>query len=830
MTQRTLHLVPLLVAGLAVSCSVLAGGARFPAARAHPPRPSRIDVEHYALDLTLDPETRRLSGTCTVRLWPRVDGLARVELDLVALTVGDVRDGAGRRLDWDHADGILAVRLAQPVDVGDYVELAIDYGGRPLRGLWFAGHEDGVPTHVFTQGECEDSRYWFPCWDFPSDRATSELRVTLPVGWTSVAAGERVDRTELADGRVAEHWRMVTPHPTYLVTLVAGELVAVEDEWDGVPLLYLVEPEWVGALEQAFAGTAPALEFLSELTGRRYPFTKYSQACVESFLFGGMENISATTLTETMLTDERGYRDYDPTGLVVHEAAHQWFGDLMTCRDWSHIWLNEGFATYATLLFFEATRGEDEFRARMRDAQESYLAGDVGESRRPIVHDEYIDPLDLFFGGHTYPGGASRLHLLRFALGDEAFFRGLKHYVAENQGRGVVTDDLRRAMEEASGVDLREFFEQWLYSPGFPEFEWSWRWDGLHVVLTVRQVQSADGGTPAVFATPAEIEVRTEFESSVQRVWIDRREQEFRLPSAGEPLWVHFDRGGWIPKSDRVERDQGEWLAIASLDTDVNARRDAVAAIGAEAAKKLGVERQRHLVLALIERLVEDRSRFVRKAAAAELAGISLRVASDALASVAVADASAEVRVAALDALRAIGPDEELARFAREQFEQGASWQIMGAAARLLCAAAPDEARAFLLRQLAVDSPHDVLRASLLTTLGSLGDAETERLLHAWAMDETASAAARRAAIRQLGLRAPEDAALRGDLIGLLGRVRHYHLQTALIGALGNLKDPRALPELEAHHARCHDARQRRAIEAILRAPWAVSARVGFGL
>jgi aminopeptidase N len=818
---RSMRRLGLLALGLLAACAATPRGPRAAEARAHAPRVSVIDVEHYALDLALDPVRRRMSGSCAVRLWTRIDGVERVELDLVGLDVAGVLDEDGKPLEWSHADGVLAVELGRSVDVGDFVELDITYGGSPLRGLWFADPEDGVPTQVFTQGECEDARYWFPCWDVPSDRATSELRVTLPPGWTSVAAGERVDRMERADGRVVEHWRMSTPHPTYLLTLVAGELETVAGEWEGVPLSYLVEDEWVGAVETAFASTAGALEFLSELTGMRYPYAKYSQACVENFPFGGMENISATTMTETMLTDERGYRDYDPTGLVVHEAAHQWFGDLLTCRDWSHIWLNEGFATYLTLLYFEATRGEEEFRARMRDAQESYLEGDVGADRRPIVHDEYIEPMDLFFGGHTYPGGASRLHLLRLVLGEEAFFRGLRVYVAENRGRGVVTADFQRAMEVASGVDLSSFFEQWLYSPGFPEFEWSWRWDGLHVFVTVRQVQSAANETPPVFRAPALIEVRTDAGSTVHRVSIQRREHQFQIPAAGEPLWVHFDRGGWIPKTEQVERGLDEWLAIASLDTDVNARRDAVDVLATELGGNADLDARRHLVLALIERLVEDSSRFVRRAAASGLAGVTISSASDALASAARQDPAADVRVAALDALASIGQDAELARFAREVFDEGYSWASMGAAARLLRAAAPTEGREFLLEQLATESPHDVLRASLLTTVGSYADDETVRVLHAWAMDEAASTAARRAAIEQLGRLRPEDGSIRRDLIDLLARVRTLQLQTALIEALGNLGDRRALPALEAHHARCHDARQHRAIETILRRPWA---------
>ena len=803
------------------ACSAPPGGSvRAPDVRAHPAPASTFDVEHYALELDIYPETESLQGTCSIRLWSLVDGLERVKLDFAGLEVVSVSDGRGRELRWQHVGESLTIELDGPAGDGDLVELCIDYGGRPVRGLWFAGHRDGVATHVFTQGECEDARFWFPCQDFPSDRATSEVRATFPAAWTSVAAGELVDEVAPKDGRRTQHWRMATPHPSYLVTLVAGEFVTLEGEWDGIPLTYLVEPRWADSVDGAFETTPGSLAFMTELTGLRYPYPKYSQACVQNFPLGGMENISATTMAETMLRDERGYRDYDPTRLVVHEVAHQWFGNLLTCRDWSHIWLNEGLATYIELLFCERTDGVDEFRARMRDAQEDYLAADVGEWRRPIVCDEYVDPMDLFFGGHTYPGGASRLHLLRFVVGDEAFFRGLRHYAAENQGRAVVTADFRRAMEQTSGLDLEVFFDQWLHSPGFPEFEWSWKWDGLHVILDVRQVQLSDGHTPLVFLTPADIEVRTAEGSRLHRVQIDRRRHRFKLPASGEPLWVHFDRHGWIPKTERVARGVDEWRLIASQDEDVNARRDAVAVLAAEAAVTPSLDGRRSLTLALIERLVEDRTPVVRREAATGLGQVAVQPAVDALISAARTDPEADVRTAALIALASHGENAELATVARAAFDEGHSWATMGAAARLLRSAAPEEARSFLLASLSIDSPHDALRASLLTVLASYDDDETLELLLRWATDESASVSARRAAVEQLGWAGRNRPEVSRQLVSMLETARLYRLQTTLIEALGNLEDRRTRTALRDFHASCEDARQKRTIEAIFRQPW----------
>jgi len=791
--------------------------------RRHSPREEAFDVEHYALDLAVDPAAETLRGTCTVRLWPREHALDSVALDLVGLEVERVTDGDGRVLAFAHVGGVLRIRLAQPLEVGDFVELAVAYGGHPVRGLWFADREQGVARHVFTQGECEDARCWFPCWDAPSDRATSEVRVTMPGDWTAVAAGERVDRGTLPDGRAFEHWRMPTPHPTYLVTLVAGEFEVVDDVWDGVPLEYLGAPEYANDLQRAFASTADVLQYFSEVTGKRYPYSKYSQACVANFPFGGMENISATTMTDTILRDERGDRDYDPSSLVAHEAAHQWFGDLLTTRDWSHVWLNESFATYFALLYMEHARGEEAFRAGVADMQESYLAGDVGEGRRPIVWGVYRDPMDLFFGGQVYPGGASRLHLLRFVLGDDAFFAGIRGYVADNAGRGVVTRDFQTAMERASGRDLEAFFDTWLRSPGFPEFEWSWTWepDASRVVVEVHQVQDPSDGTPEVFSTPVELAACGMAWEEDARVELTERSQRFELPCRERPAWVHFDRHGWIPKVARVRRSLDEWLAIAARDTDVNARREAVRAIGAGLVDARSAAEGRASTLALIDRLVADEQEAVRKEAARALGASATTAARSTLQSAARSDEVAAVRVVALDALRGRGADEELAAFAAEQYAAGYSWEVMGAAARLMASADPHGAHDWLAARLDTDSPHDVLRASLFEALRLAGDPRALDLLRRWALDPEAGSASRTAAVAALGRMGAAAASLRPAFEELLASTGSYRLQSALIEALGQLADRRSVPALEAYYHSCEDSRQRRAVEAVLRNPWA---------
>jgi aminopeptidase N len=797
----------------------------FPPAVAHTPEDAAIDVEHYALDLDLDPAQRSLRATCRVRFVSRKDGLRAVDLDLEGLAVRSVRGADEREVVFQQSPHAVHVTLPLVLAKGELSEIVLDYAGKPDKGLWFAGERDGVATQVFTQGECEDARWWFPCVDRPSDRATSEVRVTMPRTWIAVAAGERLERVEEGE-RATEHWRMCTPHPTYLTTLVAGELASKSSEWEGVPLVYLASPSFAEWMDASFQDTADVLSFYSQITGVRYPYPKYSQSCVENFPFGGMENISATTLTDSTLEDERGNRDSSSTGLVAHEAAHQWFGDLLTCNDWSHVWLNEGFATYFGALYAEHHRGVDEMRLALRDMQDGYVANDVGRKRRPIVYGVYRDPMDLFFTGHVYQGGAVRLHLLRFVLGDTTFFRGLKLYVGRNAGRGVVTADFRRAMEEASKSDLSWFFEQWFEKTGFPEFQVSWKYDSgrKQVLLSVDQVQDVADGTPAAFRSPLEVEVRDSHGVRAMRLEIERRRHLFEIPAGEEPVWVRFDAHGWIPKRVEEKKSTREWLAIAAECDDVNARRDAVRELGGGWELTNGEQERKRIYDALCGRLASDPSAGVRAAAASALSVVHRPEARAVLCAAASNDPEVRVRAAALEALRSFELDAALSEFALAQYRAGYSWNTMAAAAGLYRRAHPDGAFEWLKGELSVPSPHGNLKARLIGEIGDLargsgdGTAREPRapaLLVSIADDEREEEAARVAAVNALGKIAHGDAEVRKDLTRLLG-TRAWRLRRETISALAALDEPEAKSALEAYYRVTVFPTERRAIESAL--------------
>ena len=770
------------------------------------------DVEHYAIELTLRPELRAIDARCTVRL-VATEELTSVVLDLEGLSVDRVVDGAGRELAYGHSGERLDIRLAEPAAAGELLQVEVQYHGRPTNGLWFSGEDrrSGAPTQCFTQGQAENSRGWFPCYDHPSDRATSEVVVTMPGHWIGVAPGRCIDVYE-GDGVRREHWRMSTPHPSYLVSLVAGELVELEGSWGQVPLAYYAEDRYLDWIEPGFEETGAILSFLQDYTATPYPYAKYSQAVVTNFPGGGMENISATTMTPLVFGDDLSRRDHDAVTLIAHEAAHQWFGNLLTCDDWSHLWLNEGFAVYMALLYYESTRGEEEFRCRMRDATLRYLQEDRDGERRPAVYPYWKDPEDVF-DTRSYEGAAARLNLLRFLVGEEAFRETVRSYVARFSGRNVRTADFREVVERVSGRDLEHFFGEWIHGPGFPEMVFEWYWDAgrKEVRGTVRQRQDFSGGTARIFHVPFEIQVGDE----IHRIELEERNQAFALPAAEEPAFVLFDPRGWIPKTvDWPSRTGEQWAAIARGAGSVDARRNAALALGPLAARIPRSDPERGRLAAEVVRLVrEDPCAWVRKDAATSLAWLLEGEVWEALADVASEDPDARVRTQALRSLAYCGPHEGLANFGRRKFEEAYSWETMGAAAALVSAADPAGAPGWILRQLELDSPHDHLAGLLLARLARFDGRAIEEELALWARDPELGPTARAVAVRGLVIEPTNRSSVREVLSELLDE-ENFRLRQAVIESLGVMDDLATRRTLSEYYPRARNPRERRAIEA----------------
>ena len=323
----------------------------------------------------------------------------------------------------------------------------------------------------------------------------------------------------------------------------------------------------VASGELTFKNTPAMIDLFEQITGVDYPWAKYSQIVVRDFVFCGMENTSATTMTENILFDRKAARDFTSDPLISHELAHQWFGDLMTCRDWSHGWLNESFATYLEMLWDEHHLGIDHYRQGAIENAELYF----GERyRRPIVTNVFNQPIDLF-DRHLYEKGSVVLAMLRSLLGDDQFFRSIQRYIRENQERSVITQDLAAAIEAETGRNLDWFFDQWVYRPGHPNFKVSWSYNDDHklATVTVKQTQPTTDGTP-IFRMPVTIDFRKgRTKPQSFRVEITEAEHTFVFPVSQKPDLCRFDPYGGVLKEVDFEKSVGELRLQLRDDDDI---------------------------------------------------------------------------------------------------------------------------------------------------------------------------------------------------------------------------------------------------------------------
>lgn len=547
------------------------------------------DMRHIALDLRFDWEKEQAYGTATITLAPLVSDMKTVNLDAGAMIINSVKLAGGKgdlQFQYDEPKTDLAITLDRVYAVGEAISFTIDYRTKGLivantlgfgagGGLKFIKPTPGNPNRrrqVWSQGETDYNRFWFPSYDSPNDFATSEITATVEPQMFVVSNGKLVRNKLNKDGTRTFEWEMTAPHANYLTSIVVGEYAEVKGSYQGIPVSSYVFPN---ELKEGHASTGKLpqmVQFFSEKTGVKYPYVKYAQTMAEGF-GGGMENISATTMTPTMILDERELLDGNSEGLQSHELAHQWFGDYVTCREWSEIWLNESFATYMSGLWNEHERGKDSFLYNsVRGNQQAYIGTWNQGGRRPIVTKHYTNA-DALFDTYAYPRGAAVLHMLRKHLGDDAFFKSLQHYLVSNANQPVQTEQLRIAIEETTGQSMDWFFDQWLYKMGHPIFEVTDKWENGKLTLNVKQTQKIDilNEYPQVefFQTFVDIKI----DDRTERVWIEpRAENVFTFNAAAKPKLVSFDAEGTLIKELKYEKSTDDLLYQLANDKDVLGR------------------------------------------------------------------------------------------------------------------------------------------------------------------------------------------------------------------------------------------------------------------
>jgi len=780
-----------------------------------------VDVEHVELRLEPDLEACTLEGVCTTTV--------RAYDEPVDLVIDSVeRDGniAAFRVYDDR----LEIRFEPPLAPNARTSFRITYrASRPRHGLFFIEPTKDYPhkaRHAWTQSQDENARYWFPSFDYPHEKSTSQTTVVVEKGLFALANGELIERRD-EGGKTIFTYRQDVPLPTYLMTFVAGPFVEKRQADAGarsVPVYYYVLPGREADGERSFGNTPRMIDAFERVIGTPYAYARYSQIAVTDFIFGGMENTSATTQTDRTLHDERAHLDFSSDPLVSHELAHQWFGDLLTCRDWSQAWLNEGFATYFECVWREADLGYDEYLYDVFGCVSRYLEEDGDRYRRPIVCNRFRDPIEIF-DRHLYEKGGAVLHMLRGALGDGRFWRSIARYVRDNAQRNVETIDLIRAIEEETGRNLRAFFDQWVFRGGHPEIEVSIAWDAERSVATVTidQKQAVDLERPAYIfdvdlgfcaeapAAPAgNAGPGPVADERRVRVHVERAHETITIPLDAEPRLVRFDPGAWLLGS--ITYKFGATLAAAILRGD----NDPVARI--RAARALAKDGSQAARAALRDAFTSDPFWGVLEEAANALGATRAPWAREILLT-ALAHPHPKVRravAAALGSFRDAGVASALIPVAREDVS------YFACAAALTALGKTRDVRAFdiLTHAIVGSSWNATVEAGAARGLAELADARAiDPLLAATKLgrDEGLRRAAVGALARAGELLYDERARVVDALVQLLDDPM-FLVQLSAIAATEALQDPRALGALDRLAASGFDGRVRRdAAEAALR-------------
>ncbi|MGC8709465.1 MAG: M1 family aminopeptidase [Thermoplasmata archaeon] len=690
----------------------------FPDYRKRYERDRNFKQVHIFVDLLPDFNEKKIYAREEITLRAIYDDLDRVDLDAYEMKIHHVMRN-NEELNFIYDGKRISIIFPRKVKRGEEIRLGIEYSTRPRRGIFFVSpdeHYPDKPLQLWSQGEDEDTRYWLPCYDFPNERSTTEIRITLPQDFYAVSNGVLI-KDEILDGKRVMHWKESFPHPIYLTSIAAGRFFIQEDEIDGIKLQYIVPEGKRDLWMRSFINTPDMIRHFSRILNYPYPYSKYSQVVVNDFIFGGMENINATTLTEFTLHDERMHNDYISEGLVSHELAHQWFGDLITCRDWSHAWLNEGFATYMNAVYFEHFLGHDDFLYTLYQDEMNYKNELSSEYARPIVTNVYEYPGELF-DRHLYEKASRVLHMLRDEIGDEKFWWFINTYLNSYAGRSIDTYDFISLLKEKTGKSMDFFFDQWLFHAGHPVLDISYTYDISKRLLRLTIEQKQEGkDIPDVFIFRLRIAFYHGDEREVREVRVESRKQDFTF-TMDMPDAISIDPENTILKDMKFERNTTMLISQARKGTAM----EKIEAIR-ELSRKGGMD----AIECLRDEALKDNFWAVRREAILSLGKIKTRNALDALLEIKEniinnRTVDSRVRTALSEALgnfpgeeKALKALEDIISMERKYAPVSKAFESVG---RIKHAKSFD----ILLRGLAMDSWNEIIRQGVMRGLAELND------------------------------------------------------------------------------------------------------------
>jgi aminopeptidase N len=755
--------------------------------------PSReIDIRHVAIEVTPDFTNRTLAGKATISFKPIAKPFGELSLDAVDLRVTAV-NSSEKILDYRVKDDKIIVTFERPIPADQAAWVTVEYHAEPDQGLYFRTPEMGYKkgdTHLFTQGEPIEARHWYPCLDSPNEKFTSEITCRVPEGMTVLSNGRQVSaEKDPATGLVAVKWRQDKPHANYLLSLVAGYFKKIEDHYQNIPLAFYTPPSEINEATNSFRDTKDMMAFFEQEIGVPYAWDKYYQVAVNDFVAGGMENTTLATLTDYTLFTPATENIRSSEGLISHELSHQWFGDLVTCKDWSQLWLNEGFATYYAALYDGHKHGRDSMLYSMYNQARQVLG--ATDSPRPIVDRKYDAPKDMF-GYLAYEKGSWVLHMLRSQLGEDLYRRCIKTYLQRHQLGSVTTEDLNAVIEELSGRSYDQFFDQWVYHADCPDLDISYNWDPRAKLakVSIKQTQKISEEV-LLFNFPLTIRFKAKSSSVDKQVTVKEKAEDFYFALDQEPSIVRIDPETAVLA--RIHFTPPAPMLNAQLEdpTDVIGRLLAI--------ETLGKSKDQETLAKLQRVLNADPFYGVRVEAAKALGAIHTDEALDALVA-STNQTDARVRRQVYTAIsgfyhpKAFEADQ--AMLAREK-----NPDILTVGIRNLGTCPKSGVGKTLLEYLNSTSYRNALADAAIGAIRAQDDPTyeepLEKNLKEREADYTSSGFVRGlSALAYLARDEKDKDAVREFLLGYVNH-RKKAIQLGALNALGTLEDPRALPVLE---------------------------------
>lgn len=539
-----------------------------------------VDFTDLRLNVSFDPGKRLVFGTVTHTFTVLRERLDTLRIDGPGITIRSI-SWHGQPLPWEKSDDGFVLKFTNGPKRGAFDSIRIEYEAHPLKGIYFVGWDD--PTNrsrkqIWTQGEGEDNRYWIPMFDDPADKVMQDVTITFDSAYQVLCNGTLVSKKDAGSQRIWQY-RMLHPHAPYLLMLGIGKYRIWEQKSaSGVPLRGWYYPDWPWSAEPTYRYTPQIMDFLEKEIGYSYPWEQYSQIPVQDFMYGAMENTTATIFGDFFCGDARMFMDTRYVGVNAHEMTHQWFGDLITCRGWEHIWLQESFATHYPKHFTRFFYGENEYRWGKRGEQNTALDA----SKRDML------PIVNTGSGtaRVYPKGSFVLDMIRYLVGDETFRHVVSSYLKEHAYDVVDTHDFIEAFQKYAGYNLNWFFDQWVYRGGEPHYQVSWQsaidpQGGKEVAVTVRQIQSKSE-TVNLFTMPIVVEVYfSDGTRTAVKPWISKETEIIHVPniSGREVAFVLFDPNNEILRNLSFEKTFAELKLQCQMAANMLDRYDALYAM-----------------------------------------------------------------------------------------------------------------------------------------------------------------------------------------------------------------------------------------------------------